>query len=193
MERVNFTQMKDGTAEEYLLLRDLEEPFLERTADRLLDELRRQQDDTLEGYRITRLEHALQCATRALREGADDDWIVAALFHDIADGLSPQNHDRAAAEILRPFVREDVCWVVEHHGLFQTFYYGHHYGWDRHARDAYKNHPNYRKAVDFCEQWDQASFDDSYSWEPIDTFIPIVKRVFGRKPYAMQGGDPRAA
>jgi predicted HD phosphohydrolase len=193
MERVNFTQMKDGTAEEYLLLRDLEGPFLERTADRLLDELCRQQDDTLEGYRITRLEHALQCATRALREGADDDWIVAALFHDIADGLSPQNHDRAAAEILRPFVREDVCWVVEHHGLFQTFYYGHHYGWDRHARDAYKDHPNYGKAVDFCEQWDQASFDDSYSWEPIDTFIPIVKRVFRRKAHAMQGGDPRSA
>ena len=193
MERVNFTQMKDGTAEEYFLLRDLEGPFLERTADRLLDELCRQQDDTLEGYRITRLEHALQCATRALRDGSDDDWIVAALFHDIADGLSPQNHDRAAAEILRPFVREDVCWVVEHHGLFQTFYYGHHYGWDRHARDAYKDHPNYEKAVDFCERWDQASFDDSYSWEPIDTFIPIVKRVFRRKAYAMQGGDPRAA
>jgi predicted HD phosphohydrolase len=86
-----------------------------------------------------------------------------------------------------------VCWVVEHHGLFQTFYYGHHYGWDRHARDAYKDHPSYGKAVDFCERWDQASFDDSYSWEPIDTFIPIVKRVFRRKAYAMQGGDPRAA
>src|ERR1700738_753934 len=142
MERVNFTQMKDGTAEEYLLLRHLEEPFLERTADRVLDERRRQQDDTLEGYRITRLEHALQCATRALREGADDDWIVASLFQGSADGSAPQTADRAAAEILRPFVREDVCWVVEHHGLFQTFYYGHHYGWGRHARAAYNDPPN---------------------------------------------------
>src|SRR5688500_8888160 len=106
MHRVSFTQMKDGTKEEYLLLQQLEKPFIQRTADRLIMELKRQQDDTLERYRITRLEHALQCATRALRDGANDDWVVAALFHDIDDGLSPQNHDRVAVEILRPFISE---------------------------------------------------------------------------------------
>lgn len=183
MERVNFTQMKDGTAEEYLLLQRLEKPFFERTADRLLDELRRQETDTLEGYRVTRLEHALQCATRARLDGADDDWIVAALLHDIADGLCPQNHDRTAAEILRPFVRDEVCWVVEKHGIFQTYYYGHHYGWDRNARDAFLDHPYYQTCVNFCERWDQSSFDDKFSSDPLESFEPIVRRVFSRRAY----------
>ena len=78
---------------------------------------------TLEGYRITRLQHGLQSATRAERDGADIDWIVGALLHDIGDGLAPQNHDRFSAEVIRPFVRWDVAWVVEHHGIFQMLYY----------------------------------------------------------------------
>lgn len=187
--QVAFTQMKDGTEAEYLLLRDLEAPFHARTAQRLLAELRRQEHDTLEGYRITRLEHALQAATRALRDNADDDWVVAALLHDIADGFAPQNHDRAAAEILRPFVRADVCWVVEQHGLFQTFYYGHHYGWDRHARDVHRGHSWFDLAVDFCERWDQASFDDAYRSEPLEVFEPIVGRVFARRAHAQHGAS----
>jgi predicted HD phosphohydrolase len=186
MEQVSFTQMKDGTAEDYLLLQRFEDEFCEKTADRLLAELRRQQDDTLEGYRITRLDHALQSATRALRDNADDDWVVATLLHDIADGLAPRNHDRAAAEILRPYIREDVCWVVEHHGLFQTFYYGHFYGWNRNAREQYRDHPHYKITVDFCERWDQSSFDERYVSEPLETFVPAVRRVFNRKPYWYQ-------
>lgn len=182
-ETVSFSQMKDGSCEEYLLLRRLEEPFLARTADRVLNELRRQREDTLEGYRVTRYEHALQTATRALREQAGDEWVVAALLHDIADGIAPQNHDRAAAEILRPFVSADACWVVEQHGLFQTYYYGHHYGWNRFARERHRAHPYYQLAVDFCEKWDQASFDDGYVSEPLEVFEPIVRRVFSRPAY----------
>lgn len=186
MQQVSFTQMKDGTAEDYLLLQRFEDEFCDKTADRLLAELRRQQDDTLEGYRITRLEHALQSATRAMRDNADDDWVVATLLHDIADGLAPRNHDRAAAEILRPYIREDVCWVIEHHGLFQTFYYGHFYGWDRNAREQYRDHAHYQITVDFCERWDQSSFDEHYASEPLETFIPALRRVFNRKPYWYQ-------
>ncbi len=119
---VAFTRMKDGTREEYLMLHELEKPFHAGTADRLLRELARQGEETLSGYRITRLEHALQAATRARRDRADIDWVVAALLHDIGDGLAPQNHDRFAAEILRPFLREEVTWVVEHHGIFQMHY-----------------------------------------------------------------------
>lgn len=183
MEQVEFSQMKDGTEREYLLLQRLEEPFIARTPARLLAELRRQEHDTLEGYKVTRLEHALQCATRALRDNADDQWIVAALLHDIADGLAPLNHDRAAAEILRPYVRPEVCWTVEHHGLFQTYYYGHHYGWDRHARDRFKSNTHYQACLDFCERWDQASFDDGYHSEPLETFAPILEKVFANSGY----------
>ena len=106
MNTVSFTQMKDGTREDYEMLHRLEAPHHAETADRLLRELASQAEETLPGYKITRLEHALQSATRAHREGADIDWVVGALLHDIGDGLAPQNHDRFAAEILRPFVRD---------------------------------------------------------------------------------------
>jgi len=139
-ETVSFTAMKDGTEADYKLLQSLEEPYLTLTADRVLAELRRHGEATLEGYHITRLAHALQSATRAERDGADIDWIVGALLHDIGDGLAPQNHDRFSAEVIRPFVRWEVSWVVEHHGIFQMIYYAHHYGWDKNARDRFRDH-----------------------------------------------------
>jgi predicted HD phosphohydrolase len=137
----------------------------------------------LAGYKVTRLDHALQSATRALRDGADEDWVVGALLHDIGDGLAPLNHDRFAAEILRPFVREEVTWVVEHHGAFQMVYYAHHFGWNQHERDRHKASPHYQACVDFCERWDQASFDPDYQAEPLEAFEPTVARVFARQPY----------
>jgi predicted HD phosphohydrolase len=183
VKTVSFTQMKDGTAEEYALLHELEQPFLALTADRVLDELRRQAHVTLEGYRITRLDHGLQAATRAERDGADLDWIVAALCHDIGDGLAPQNHDRMSAEVIRPFVRWDVAWVVEHHGIFQMLYYAHHYGWDRNARDQFRDHPCFDSCATFCERWDQSSFDPDYDSQPLEYFEPMLRQVFGRKAY----------
>ena len=182
-QKVSFTQMKDGTKEDYELLEKLEKPYLALTADRVMDELRRQGEVSLEGYRITRLEHGLQSATRALREGADTDWVVGALLHDIGDGLAPQNHDRFSAEVIRPFVRDEVAWTVEHHGIFQMFYYGHHYGWDKDARDRFKGHPCWQSCADFCERWDQSSFDPDYDYEPLEFFEPMVREVFSRKAY----------
>ena len=180
---VSFTEMKHGSKEDYELLHELEKPFQAMTADRILDELHRQGEATLEGYKITRLDHGLQSATRAHREGADIDWVVGALLHDIGDGLAPQNHDRMSAEVIRPFVREEVSWVVEHHGIFQMIYYGHHYGWDRNARDHYKDHPSFNACADFCERWDQSSFDPDYESEPLEFFEPMVREVFGRNVY----------
>ncbi|MFT5870627.1 MAG: putative HD phosphohydrolase [Paracoccaceae bacterium] len=180
---VSFTQMKDGTREDYELLEKLEKPYLALTSDRVLAELRRQGDVTLEGYNITRLDHALQSATRARRDSADIDWIVAALCHDIGDGLAPQNHDRFSAEVLRPFVRWDVAWVVEHHGIFQMLYYAHHYGWDKDARDRYRDHPCFQTCADFCERWDQSSFDPEYLAYPLVSFESEARQVFGRKAY----------
>lgn len=180
---VDFTEMKHGTKEDYALLHELEKPFLALTPDRVLLELNRQGETTLEGYKITRLDHALQSATRAHREGADIDWVVSALLHDIGDGLAPQNHDRMSAEVIRPFVREEVSWVVEHHGIFQMLYYGHHYGWDRNARDQFKDHPSFEACSEFCERWDQSSFDPEYDSEDLAFFEPMVREVFNRKAH----------
>jgi predicted HD phosphohydrolase len=180
---VSFTRMKDGSREDYLLLHELEKPFVAMTAGRILRELQHQAEEALAGYKITRLEHALQSATRALRDGADADWIVGALLHDIGDSLAPQNHDRFAAEIIRPFVREEVTWVIEHHGTFQLVYYAHHYGWNQFERDKHRDSPHYQACVDFCERWDQTSFDPDYPSEPLDAFAAVVEDVFARKPY----------
>ncbi len=183
-EHVDFTAMKDGTKEEYELLARLEKPYLALTSDRVIEELRRAGEATLEGYKITRLQHGLQSGTRALRDGADLDWVVGALLHDIGDGLAPQNHDKMSAEVIRPFVRWDVAWTIEHHGIFQMLYYGHHYGWDRNAREKFRNHPVFDTCADFCERWDQSSFDPDYPMEPLDTFEPMVREIFGRKAYS---------
>lgn len=180
---VTFTQMKDGTREDYELLEAREVIYRQGTADRLLRELASQADDTLTGYRVTRLEHGLQSATRARRDGADIDWVVATLLHDIGDGLAPQNHDKFAAEIMRPFMREEVVWTIEHHGTFQMYYYAHHHGWDRELREKYKDSPYYQSCVDFCERWDQSSFDPGYESDPLESFEAEVREVFARKAY----------
>ena len=180
---VAFTQMKDGTRAVSVMLAEAEHAYVAGTARRVLRELASQAEERMEGYKISRLGHALQSATRAERDGADADWIVAALLHDIGDGLAPRNHDRFAAEVLRPFVREECTWVVEHHGAFQMVYYAHHYGWNRFERDRYRDHPAYQACVDFCERWDQSSFDPDYVTESLDHFAPMVHDVFARKPY----------
>ena len=182
-EQVKFSAMKDGTYEDYQILARMEEKYVAGLPAKLLRELRYQEEETLNGYKISRLEHALQSATRAYRDQACEDWIVAALLHDIGDGLAPKNHDKIAAEIMRPYMREEIVWVIEHHGIFQTYYFGHHYGWDKNARDMYKEHPYYQTCIDFCEYWDQTSFDPEYKSETLEFFSPMVHRVFSREAY----------
>ena len=182
-ETVSFTAMADGTQEDYEMLAEREKIYVAGTADRLIRELRSQAGDTMTGYKITRLEHGLQSATRARHDGADIDWVVAALLHDIGDGLAPQNHDKFAAEIMRPYMRDEVVWVVEHHGVFQMYYYAHHYGWDRERREKYKDSPYYQSCVDFCERWDQSSFDPDYPMDPLESFEDDIRAVFSRTAY----------
>ncbi|MFD2738812.1 HD domain-containing protein [Sulfitobacter aestuarii] len=182
MDRVKFTQMKDGTPEEYQFLTEHEVAYTKGTASRLLAALV-DLDEGLSGYQVSRLGHSLQSATRAYRDGADIDWIVSALLHDIGDIYAPYNHDEYAATIIRPFVREQCTWVVEKHGDFQMLYYGHHVGGNQHKRDAYNGHKYFDDCADFCERWDQASFDPAYDTLPIDFFEPMVHDVFSRAPY----------
>lgn len=182
MEHVKFKAMKDGDAEDYAFLTEHEIEYTKGTADRLLNALV-SLDDSLSGYQVTRLGHSLQSATRAWRDGADDDWVVAALLHDIGDIFAPFNHDEYAASIIKPFVREQCTWVVEKHGDFQMLYYGQHVGGEQHKRDLYKGHPYFDDCAAFCERWDQSSFDPDYDTFDISFFQPIVRAVFARPPY----------
>ncbi len=182
---VSFRRMQDGTREDYLLLDRSEREFAVGLPDRVLGALRRL-DHSLEGYPVSRLGHSLQAATRALIDGADDELVLAALIHDIGDDLAPYNHAEFAAAIVRPYVRAEVSWIVEQHGLFQNYYYVHHLGGNRNARDRFKGHPWYAACAAFCERWDQVSFDPDYPSKPLETFEPLVRRIFSRPAH-----DPR--
>ena len=182
MKTVKFTAMRDGDREDYAFLEAHEIEYASKTADRLLDALVKL-DESLSGYQITRLGHSLQAATRAWRDGADDDWIACALLHDIGDVYAPYNHDEYAAAILKPFVREQCTWVVEKHGDFQRKYYAHHTGGNPHARDRFAGHAYFDDCDQFCERWDQASFDPAYDTMTIEDFRPTIEGVFARKAY----------
>ena len=185
MDTVKFTQMKDGDFDDYAFLTEHETKYAAQTADRLLKAME-ELDASLSGYKISRLYHSLSAATKAWRAGADIDWVVSALLHDIGDIYSPYNHDEYAAAILRPFVREQCSWVVEKHGDFQFVYYGAHVGADPNKREAYRGHPYFDDCAYFCEAWDQTSFDPDYPAESLGFFAPMVKEVFARK-----ARDPR--
>ena len=183
MKKVSFTEMKKGTKEDYLLLDKNEKDFAKKTADRILKFLS-SLTETLEGYQVSRLEHSLQSATRALHAGESEEMIVAALLHDIGDELAPMNHSEYAASILRPYVSEKTHWIVEKHGEFQAYYYAHHLGGNRNKRDKYKGHKYFDACVNFCEKYDQCSFDPNYESYPLEKFEPMVRNIFARKPYS---------
>jgi predicted HD phosphohydrolase len=182
---VSFRQMQDGTKEDYVLLDESEKQYAAGLAHRVLESLLKL-DHSLACYPVSRLGHSLQAATRALRDNADEELVVAALLHDIGDELAPYNHTEIAAAILRPYVRPEVTWIVAQHGLFQNYYYVHHFGGDRNARERLRDHPWYEACVHFCAAWDQCSFDPDYASEPLATFEPLVRRIFARAPH-----DPR--
>ena len=183
MKKVSFTEMKKGTKDDYLLLDKHEKDYASKTAERIL-KFMSGLTNTLEGYKVSRLEHSLQSATRALKAGESEEMIVATLLHDIGDELAPMNHSEYAASVLKPYVSEKTHWIIEKHGEFQTYYYAHHLGGDRNKRDKYKSHKYYQACVDFCEKYDQASFDPNYKSLPLSKFEPMVKRIFSRKPYS---------
>lgn len=176
MNTVNFTRMEDSTREEYEFLDDLEKKYCSGLADRLLKALK-QLEYSLSGYKVTRLEHVLQGATRAHRAGESDEMILAVLLHDIGDELAPHSHSEMAAAVLRPFVSKKIYWIVKHHGLFQMFYYAHFFGGDRNIRDQFKQHQWYQDAVDFCHKYDQNCFDPNYDSEPVEFFEPLVRKM----------------
>ena len=135
-----------------------------------------------QGYQIDRYQHSLQSASRALRANESVDFVIGALLHDIGDSFAPQNHSATAAAIIRPYVDKETHWVVEHHGLFQGYYYFHHMDGDRNARELYADHEFYESCVRFCHNYDQNCFDPEYPTLPIEDFVPLMEEVFSREP-----------
>ncbi len=179
---VDWTSMADGTVEDYAQLsRIFDSHGRETIVGHLLSVMRLLEGPTL-GYQIDRERHCRQSATRALRNGEPDEFVAAALLHDIGDVLAPDNHSGVAAAIVAPYVSEETEWVVRHHGLFQGYYYFHHLGGDRNARERYSESPHYDRCVDFCASYDQNCFDPAYDDLPMQDFVPLLEDVFSRPP-----------
>jgi len=175
--RATFRSMDEARPEDWAIIGGHFMHYGKGLADRVLDHLRLLDGD-YGGFPVDRLQHSLQTATRAHRAGESEDYVVAALLHDIGDTLGSYNHPDIAAAILKPFVDEKLHWIVEHHGIFQGYYFFHYIGMDRDMREQFRGHPNFEDTVRFCELYDQTAFDEAYDSAPLDHFEPMVRRVF---------------
>ncbi len=177
---VSFTRIDESTLEDLRIAQQYHLETKANVADAVLDQLRDLETLT-NGFQVNILEHSLQTATRAHRDGADEDMVVVALLHDLGERIAPTNHAAYAAAVVGPYVSEDLEWLIRHHAIFQGYYYWHHFGKDRNARDRFRDHPMYDRTVYFCEAWDQRAFDPNYESLPLSAFEPMVRRVFRRE------------
>lgn len=172
-----FHTMAEGTQEDWDIIMTHMRPFASNGGARVLAHLRLLEGDC-GGFAVDRLEHCLQTATRAYRDGRDEDYVVMALLHDIGDTLGAYNHPDIAAAILKPFVSEELHWIVQHHGIFQGNNFFHYLGLDRDMRDQFADHPYYAATVEFIDKYDCPAFDPDYDSEPLEFFEPMVMRLF---------------
>ncbi|HZR80106.1 MAG TPA: HD domain-containing protein [Candidatus Binatia bacterium] len=189
-QRATFTRMVDGTPDQWAIVFSHSLPYQQKLPERVLDHLRLLRND-FGGYAVDRLEHSLQTATRAHRDGRDEEYVVCALLHDIGDTLGPLNHADIAAAILKPFVSEKNLWIVEQHAIFQGYYFFEHLGLDKNARDRFRDHPWFADTAAFCARYDQNSFDPAYESMTLEEFEPMVRRVLTqpKRSIYLAGGD----
>jgi predicted HD phosphohydrolase len=172
-----FTRMDESTAEQWAAIGAEHVKNWSRTGDRIIM-LLESLGEIVEGFATDQLTHCLQTATRAERDGADPEIVVAALCHDIGKAICVPNHPAIAAEMLKPFVRDDVYWMIKAHQDFQGRHYYAHFGKDPNAREQYQGEPWYELAERFADDWDQTSFDPDYDTEPLSHFEPMIREVF---------------
>lgn len=179
--RATFTAFDQSTAEDWSLIATQLPVTQSLAADNIVEQLRLLERDH-GGFPVSRLEHSLQTASRAENDGRDEEYVLCALMHDIGDTLAPYNHPSIAAGIVKPFVSEANHWMVEHHGIFQGYYFWHHLGMDRNTRDQLVDSPYYDYTEEFCAKYDQVAFDPEYSSAPLSHYEPLVAKYF--KPSA---------
>jgi len=176
-ERATYKSMAESTKQDWEIIGRENGQFNAKLADRVLDHLRILDGD-YGGFPVDRLTHSLQSATLAHRDGMDEEYVVCALLHDIGDTLGSYNHADIAAAVLKPFVSEENHWIVEHHGIFQGYYFFHHIGLDKDMREQYRGHPYFESCARFCHRHDQNAFDPAYDTMPLSEFEPMVRKVF---------------
>ena len=177
--KAKFHAMTEGTREDWMAIGIAGQGYRQELPDRLLAHLRMLEADS-GGFAVTRLEHSLQTATRAHRDGRDEEYVICALMHDIGDILSPANHAELGAMIMKPYVSEQNYWMMDKHGIFQGYYFFHHWGLDRDMREQFRGHPDFEHTAAFCALYDQTAFEPAYDSMPLAAFEPMLRRVVAR-------------
>ena len=187
--RTGFRSFEESTQEDWALIVPQLDVTQHFAADHIIEQRGYLRNDH-GGFPVDRLEHSLQTATRAERDGRDEEYVLCALLHDIGDTLTPYNHPAIGAAIVKPFVSEANHWMVEHHGIFQGYYFWQHIGLDRNARDAHRDSPYFDYTEEFCAKYDQTAFDADYRSEPLEHFEPLVRSLLVRR--STPAADPGA-
>jgi len=178
-DRAQFKAMAEGTQEDWMKIAAASVAFNKDLPNRVLAHLKMLRGDC-GGFAVDRLEHSLQSASLAHRDGMDEEYVVCALMHDIGDILASASHAELGATIMRPYVSEQNYWMMAHHGIFQGYYFFHYLGLDRDMRDQFRGHPNFEYTARFCARHDQNAFDLAYDTMPLEAFEPMVQRVMAR-------------
>ena len=149
--------------------------------------------------------HLLQSASLAKNTGLDDRVVMACLPHDIAmAGLITSDHGYWGAQLVEPYVDEEVSWAVRHHQALRYFpdesvrysypeayirYFGEDYqppDYLRQANEQARRHKWYMTAR-------LITVNDVYAFDPhivvdIDDFEDVIGRHF-RQPKEGLGFD----
>lgn len=176
-QRATFTSFETSTQQDWALISSQLPATQAMAGENIIEQMKMLARDH-GGFPVSRLEHSLQTATRAEQDGRDEEYVLCALLHDIGDTLSPYNHPAIAAAIVKPFVSEANHWMVEHHGIFQGYYFWHHLGMDRNTRDNYADSPFYDYTEEFCAKYDQTAFDPDFVSAPLDHYEPLIRKFF---------------
>jgi predicted HD phosphohydrolase len=177
--RPSFTHMQDSTQADWQVIVGEVRQFAQGLPDRVIKHLQLLEGD-YGGFPVDRYTHSLQTATRAWRDGRDEEYVVCALLHDIGDTLGSFNHPDIAAAILKPFVSEANHWMVQNHGVFQGLYFYHHVGLDRNMREQFRGHPHFARTEEFCALYDAPAFDANAETLPISEFEPMLRRLMAQ-------------
>jgi predicted HD phosphohydrolase len=176
--RAAFTAFDEGTQSDWAIIGSEFVRFAGGLPDRVLDHLLLLGVGH-GGFPVDRLTHSLQAATLAYDDGRDEEYVVCALLHDIGDSLGCYNHPDVAAAILRPFVSPANLWMVEKHGIFQS-YHMFRSMLDTDLRDSLRGHRYFEHAEEFSVCYDNRAFDPRRANRTVAFFEPMVQRVFAR-------------
>jgi predicted HD phosphohydrolase len=180
MTNIAATTFRDTSAEEWdTLVAEGKTKYLREAGGAILKLLESQRGDPVLRWGVNNYQHSLQCATRAVQAGESEEYVVAALLHDVGQDIDPYRHDKIAAAMLQAFLSPELHWIVEHHQVFQL-HFRTHSKFNLQACEQFRGHPYFESALRFCEYYDQNCFDPNFQSMPLSAFEPMVRRTFAR-------------